>query len=1040
MKNKKILSNFYKNKIATTLIFSLVAIFVFALVLPTLALDTGLQYGTYTGLGSQDIRITVMKIVRIALGLLGIITLLIMLYAGFLWTSSAGNPEKIETAKKTLQGAAIGLVIIFLSFSIVSFIIGSLNTALGGQQPSPGNPISPSGELGSGVVESVYPAPYAEDVVRNTNIMVTFKIKMRPGSIITGVPNDPNSCTSQSDNPCKGQLDNNSVEIYKRVDGVTGKLAGNDVAAYTTDGKTFIFDPSVLLGDGIQNVGYSVTLTGDIKKDNGESAFAGNFGDSFTWSFDVGTFLDLDPVEFSNVFPYPDDSSDVYSQTVGRQATVDLTINSIPRVATDSSVSVTKTAGNTGILTVSGTYSGTYSGLLTATIDSGDSTKVNLDWDPALPSNLSLPKGLVSLSNGGFLVIGNGISLTFSQQARAEEWKINFKASQAADTFVFSGKNYTFVSQPAGSSQIQIGETIQKTAENIANKLEADLSGLIGVSLSDDQITVNAKKAEADGNNITYASSGSWLNPVSGHLEGGTNSSLVAQKADLLDQPRNSVIKLEFNEAINPVLISSGSIKVEYDKNPDPEVNEWTAATGNYLISNQYQTVEFLSNSQCGVCSDNGQPCSDDTQCGAGGTCGFISNSCGDQLYCLPVLQDANTNTTGYDATHYRVIVKAGLLKDCTDNGCSETNYSSCVDTPGSDSGKVCSNKTTYDVADNFFYPETSLAPAGITDAAGNSFNGNQNIYTLNGQVFGNAQGPSEQSGQGAYNLNSKDAKTQGDDLIWSFYINKQVKLAPPQISQIGPNVGADKVSLSLPVSMSFDGLMFGATIKPGTGYPDGFCGCRVDDQGNSNDCAADEFCDVSQAAILDGFGKCVNRDVSKQQYCSQDKECGTNLCINKKYLTLVDLSTKPIGFWVTEQGVDVLPQDGYADFNIGQIQHAPFSPLSNYGAEVGSGVKDIYQNCYLPSEGPSGAQGKCSLSKIDCSTDGDCTQAGERCEGTIASACNVTPTAPYCCNGQALPQRGVCSESGESCAVDRNCSVGTCSANWEGSSCFTSY
>ena len=111
------------------------------------------------------------------------------------------------------------------------------------------------------------------------------------------------------------------------------------------------------------------------------------------------------------------------------------------------------------------------------------------------------------------------------------------------------------------------------------------------------------------------------------------------------------------------------------------------------------------------------------------------------------------------------------------------------------------------------------------------------------------------------------------------------------------------------------------------------------------------------------------------------------------------------------------MPQDGYANFNVGQIQHSPFSALSNYGAEIGSGVKDIYQNCYLPSEGPSGAQGKCSVGKNDCSVDSDCLQAGERCEGVISASCGVVAGKPYCCDGVAKTQ-----------------------AEWEDSSCYTGY
>src|SRR3989344_4352022 len=103
-------------RITTISFLTLVVIFVFG-VMPALAqLQTGLEYGTYTGLGTQDIRITIMKIIRIFLGLVGIIAIILIMYGGYVWMTSAGNPEKVEQAKKILRNAAIGLLIIFSAF------------------------------------------------------------------------------------------------------------------------------------------------------------------------------------------------------------------------------------------------------------------------------------------------------------------------------------------------------------------------------------------------------------------------------------------------------------------------------------------------------------------------------------------------------------------------------------------------------------------------------------------------------------------------------------------------------------------------------------------------------------------------------------------------------------------------------------------------------------------------------------------------------------------------------------------------------------
>ncbi|MFA6322753.1 MAG: IPT/TIG domain-containing protein, partial [Candidatus Buchananbacteria bacterium] len=118
-----------KNKIKLILPILILIIGSFFVASSVLALDVGLQYGNTLGLGTQDLRVTIMNVVRILLGFLGIVALLIALYGGFLWLSSAGNEEKIALGKKVLTGAVIGLVIIFLAFSIVSFIVNMLGQA-----------------------------------------------------------------------------------------------------------------------------------------------------------------------------------------------------------------------------------------------------------------------------------------------------------------------------------------------------------------------------------------------------------------------------------------------------------------------------------------------------------------------------------------------------------------------------------------------------------------------------------------------------------------------------------------------------------------------------------------------------------------------------------------------------------------------------------------------------------------------------------------------------------------------------------------------
>jgi hypothetical protein len=64
------------------------------------------------------------------LGFLGIIFLVLTLYGGFIWMTSAGNEAKVYKAKKILESAVIGLIIIMASYSITVFVFNSLQAAV----------------------------------------------------------------------------------------------------------------------------------------------------------------------------------------------------------------------------------------------------------------------------------------------------------------------------------------------------------------------------------------------------------------------------------------------------------------------------------------------------------------------------------------------------------------------------------------------------------------------------------------------------------------------------------------------------------------------------------------------------------------------------------------------------------------------------------------------------------------------------------------------------------------------------------------------
>ena len=92
-------------------------------------LDLGIDYGSATGLGTKDIRETVASIINVALGLLGIVAVVIILAGGFTWMTASGNEENVDKAKKMIFSGIIGLAIILSAYAIAKFVISSLITA-----------------------------------------------------------------------------------------------------------------------------------------------------------------------------------------------------------------------------------------------------------------------------------------------------------------------------------------------------------------------------------------------------------------------------------------------------------------------------------------------------------------------------------------------------------------------------------------------------------------------------------------------------------------------------------------------------------------------------------------------------------------------------------------------------------------------------------------------------------------------------------------------------------------------------------------------
>lgn len=89
----------------------------------TLANSVGTSAGIAGGRGLPEI---LGSIINVVLGFLGVVFLVLLLYAGFLWMTAQGEEKTVEKAKGIIKQAIIGLVIVVAAFAISNFVLGSL--------------------------------------------------------------------------------------------------------------------------------------------------------------------------------------------------------------------------------------------------------------------------------------------------------------------------------------------------------------------------------------------------------------------------------------------------------------------------------------------------------------------------------------------------------------------------------------------------------------------------------------------------------------------------------------------------------------------------------------------------------------------------------------------------------------------------------------------------------------------------------------------------------------------------------------------------
>ncbi|OGF26458.1 hypothetical protein A2477_03650 [Candidatus Falkowbacteria bacterium RIFOXYC2_FULL_47_12] len=802
---------------------------------------------------TTDVRIFVARLINVALGFIGIILLSLIVYGGWLYMTSAGDAEKINQAKAIFRNAIIGLVIILASWGITTFILNALfnGGGGGGAGTQPLNYDVGVSALGDGIIQSHYPERGQQDVPRNTAIIITFKEEMSLASI----------CSDNAENGCN--LNQEVIKIFETSAGVeldTDKGAspfGAGATVTTNDNKTFVFHPKAYLGSESTEQWYGVRLTeGELNRANGEAVDL-SIENFYQWKFQVSTRLDLTPPRVESVFPNPDNTKDeVGSVQAATRASATIEVKGAPH---GYAVAISKISTGAAVMVEGSAYSCSYSGTVTYTRSAASINGMN---DALVVSDS--PAGFVAVAavNNNVAGIGCGLTLDVTNVAIGSTVTLTVAPEQPADWIMIGGTRYEF------GKNIRIDTDNDELAINISDAIKSN--GRVKATQSNASVTVTATQSGAAGNSITLASSDSSKISMPATLAGGKDEQQSIAVKGRADEPRNAVVQINFNEAMNPLQLQGKADAVkDYIQVRDKNNSNQVFIQGEFMISNIYKTVEFLPTESCG------------------------ENMCGQPRYCLP----PNANI--------EVWVKAADLFTCE-------GQDQCLGEAGG-FGKYGICNYGHHCDDGTRNNPQAGDMNGVMDVAFNS---------LDGDMDTNAESSVSDFYQNDPNPDSSE--DGADNYKWSFWVSDKIDNTSPVIISAKQNnldlvktgeqvVGANTTT---PLSILFDKLMLSSSLKPGRNYPDDFYVVKAEEKP-----------------------------------------------IHKEYFVFAKFTGRPLGYWVSKQNQSS-QSNGTDDRTAAAISHTDFDASAAYGFVTGSGVQDVYQNCYNPA-GDSG-QGGSTCGSLD--------------------------------------------------------------------------
>jgi len=236
------------------------------------------QAGFSTGDG---LTITIARLIRTVMGILGILAVILILVGGFKYMTSGGNDEKIKSAKKLFSSAIIGLVIILSAFAIVQFILGQLVGSLNGTSTSSGS--SGSGSYGDGGGTS------SQFVLTSVNTDCAYALKNLQLQFLFS-----QRATIES-------INNGGIRVQKSGTDVPGTFQATDGSAATSS-KSISFVPTQDCGADYPasehcfdaDADYTIELSETLLKSSNDLSYKCDATYPCTFSFTTGSDVDVD--------------------------------------------------------------------------------------------------------------------------------------------------------------------------------------------------------------------------------------------------------------------------------------------------------------------------------------------------------------------------------------------------------------------------------------------------------------------------------------------------------------------------------------------------------------------------------------------------------------------------------------------------------------------------------------------------------------------------------------------------------------------------